>query len=73
VPVSQFAVAGSDAVWLQGVRLAPVRHSGLADLLGACAGEFLQHFQMEYSVFRRKMLKKLGKSGSASYDGAFPQ
>ena len=29
----QFAVCGDEETWLQGVRLAPVRHSGLADLL----------------------------------------
>ncbi|WP_159874853.1 exodeoxyribonuclease V subunit alpha [Aquitalea denitrificans] len=32
---SRFAVAGSDAVWTHAVQLAPERHSGLADLLGA--------------------------------------
>jgi len=32
---SRFAVAGSDEVWMQAVQLAPVRHSGLADLLSA--------------------------------------
>lgn len=30
---SRFAVAGSDEVWMHAVQLAPVRHSGLADLL----------------------------------------
>ena len=29
----QFAVIGNEETWLQGVRLAPTRHSGLADLL----------------------------------------
>ncbi|WP_420865223.1 hypothetical protein [Aquitalea magnusonii] len=29
----RFAVAGSDEVWQQAVRLAPARYSGLADLL----------------------------------------